>query len=333
MKNKLAKAIDECIARVNSGEPVEACLDEYAAMRPQIEPLLRAALVISKAPKAAPSAEFRKTYKGRLMARLSQEAVRPAAEKHGHRASLLHGLTVAWQEFCQTLSGARRIAVPVTLALMLVFMVAYGASDFMSPSPALASQCTLSMVGGDTEVLATGDDEWQPGMEGMPLDKGMRVRTAPESQALLTFFEGTTIALEPGTDVEIKQVECGSDQAITIVIKQWFGKTISRVVKMIDPGSHYEIQTPSAVAIVRGTQFVTTVDAAGSTTVNTTEGLVSVVAQGEEVYVPIGQQTTVENGKAPSEPAPSANSGGRDAAPGQNKDDAVSYTHLRAHET
>jgi hypothetical protein len=78
---------------------------------------------------------------------------------------------------------------------------------------------------------------------------------------------------------------------------------------MVDSGSHYEIQTPSAVALVRGTRFLTEVSEAGETRVHTTEGLVSVTAQGGGVFVPAGEQTTVETGAAPSEPVIASDTG------------------------
>ena len=71
---------------------------------------------------------------------------------------------------------------------------------------------------------------------------------------------------------------------------------------MADSGSQYEIKTPSATAVVRGTLFATEVDETGSTQVTITEGLVSVVAQEEEVYLTANQQSGVEAGSPPSQP-------------------------------
>jgi len=77
-------------------------------------------------------------------------------------------------------------------------------------------------------------------------------------------------------------------------------------VKKMDPGSRYEIQTPSAYALVRGTLFEADVDDTGSTTVRTIEGMVSVVAVQEEVYVPAGHEVSVEPGAAPADLRPVA---------------------------
>ncbi len=62
------------------------------------------------------------------------------------------------------------------------------------------------------------------------------------------------------------------------------------------------IQTPAAVASVRGTELVTTVDEAENTTVGCYEGLVGVSAQGKTVEVPAGYGTFVKKGQPPSEP-------------------------------
>jgi hypothetical protein len=302
MRNKLAKLLDECLARTGRGESVDACLADYPGARAQLEPLLRTAMSISAMPKAAPSDSFRRAAKGRLMARLRQEANPAKVAALNEHLSPLDELAMAGQRFWQAMVGARRIAVPVTLALVLLIAASLGASNFMSPAPALAAQCTLSIFSGHVEVQAPGEDGNQNGTDGMTLSVGTHIKTAADSRALLTFFDGSTLELEPGTDIEIQQLDYTNEETINIVLKQWVGRTWSRVVKMVDAGSHYKIETPSACAIVRGTLFTTEVDEAGTTTVATTRGLVSVVAQGEEVYLPANVQTSVSDGQAPSQP-------------------------------
>lgn len=203
-------------------------------------------------------------------------------------------------------AGPARLAIPLALTLILVlqFVFIFTTAEVASPlaSPALASRCTLSLTGG-ASVQTPGSTTWEDATNGMTLEAGSRVRTDASSQALLTFFNGTTITLEPGTDISVERLEYnGEKRPAVIVLKQWLGKTWSRVTKLVDPASRYEIQTPSAIALVRGTQFITAVDEAGATKVQTIEGLVSVSAEGREVYLPAGQQTTVAPGAPPSEP-------------------------------
>jgi hypothetical protein len=153
-----------------------------------------------------------------------------------------------------------KVFILVALAVVLTIGVMFQAANFSPASYALTSKCTLSILSGSVDVIIPETNDTQPGTDGMTLDAGNRVKTSPDSTALLTFFDGSTLTLEPGTDIEIEQLELGDNQqTITIILKQWTGKTWSHVVKMADKGSHYEIRTPSAVALVRGTQFLTVV--------------------------------------------------------------------------
>jgi hypothetical protein len=199
------------------------------------------------------------------------------------------------------------IAVPVTLLLLLAaggsIAVIAGVGLPGQPS-ALAAQCTFSVFSGSAEVQVPGSDQWQEATDGMVLAVGARVRTSPDSHAMLTFFEGSSLKLEPGTDVEINRVDGEVRGPTDIVLTQWVGKTWNRVVKKLDARTHYEIQTPSAHALVRGTLFEVEVDEALATSVRTIEGLVSVIAEDEEVFLPAGQETSVDKGAPPSEPRP-----------------------------
>ncbi|MFC2122447.1 histidine kinase N-terminal 7TM domain-containing protein, partial [Bacteroidota bacterium] len=209
----------------------------------------------------------------------------------------------------QTIAGVKHAAIPFTIAAFLA-LTAYFLPDALNtmPSPSgPASQCTVTILRGSVEVMSQGLLNWQQGTDGMSLAEGTRLRTSSDAHALLTFFEGSTIKLEPNTDIEIQQINDTEDEPATILLKQWMGRTWSNVTKKADSGSHYAIETPSAVALVHGTLFATEVDGTGITTVATTEGLVSVVAQDEEVYVPAAQQTEVERGAPPSQTKPVSN--------------------------
>jgi len=300
---KLSKALDDCIAKINKGETIETCLAEYPDMQGKLEPLLYTVLSISAIPKVSPSVEFRRAAKVRLMSRLRQEARQAAAAKREQGITLLDELVMAWQRLWQNAVGMRKVAIPVTIVILVALVAGlWGAFNFLSPPPALASQGTLSVLSGSVEVQESMAEGWQKGSDGMVLSAGARVKTEAGSYALLTFFEGSSIKLEPDSDVEIRQLEYTNGQLTAIVLKQWLGKTWSRVIKRTDHDLHYQVQTPSASVIAHGTLFATEVEETGFTMVATMEGLVSVAAQGEEVYLPGGQQTQVEAGMVPSQP-------------------------------
>jgi len=306
---QLAKALDECLARMREGKSVDICLAANTEMHEQVEPLLYTGQFIASLPKVEPSEEYRRTAKGRLMARLHEEANQA---KHARAAakpavSLLDDITINIHQLWQTIAGARRVALPVALGLILIIVSTISAINFLSPSPTLADGCTLSIINGTVEIQAPAVGDKLQGTDGMTLNVGTRVKTALDSTALLTFFDGSTLIVEPGTEIEIQQLQSSDKKSVTIVLKQWMGRTWSHVVKMLDKGSRYEIETPSAVALVRGTRFLVDVNEEGKTREQTTEGLVSVTAQGEEVFVPAGQITIIEPGTTPSEPTITVN--------------------------
>ncbi|MEE8318308.1 MAG: FecR family protein, partial [Dehalococcoidales bacterium] len=301
MGNNLAGVLEECIVRLRRGESIDDCLARYPEMRSQLEPQLNMIDSVHHLPGVTPSDKFKSAARARLMSRIRQQSAQERESKTG--TTLIDGLRVLGRNIWQPVLQARKVTVSVTVAVILILAVVLsGVPYFTSPAPALASQSTLSILSGTVEIQEPGASRSQPGSHGEILDVGTRVKTGLDSHALLTFFEGSTIKLEPDTIVEIQELELADGQPNTIVLTQWLGRTWSRVVKMTDSGSHYRIETPSATAVVRGTLFSTEVTETGVTRVATTEGLVSVIAQGEEVYLPANLQTRVESGVAPSPP-------------------------------
>jgi len=163
----------------------------------------------------------------------------------------------------------------------------------------------LSIADGTVLVMRPGETDWISGEAGMNLEEDYKIKTGGGGHATITFFEGSTIELEGGTEITLS--ELGIDGAATrITVEQGLGNTISRVKKLVDPASSYEVETASAVAAVRGTTLSVSVNVAGITVVTNIEGLVSVTAQGVEVDLEEGERTTVEPGEPPAPPEPTA---------------------------
>ena len=302
MTIELTKILDDCIKQVMKGETIEDSLAKYPNMRERIEPLLRTALSISLIPKVQPSLEFTRMSRIRLMGLIRQQSIQTKTAKTDKRLPVPRDLNVVFHSLWRSYASARKFTIPITIALLLVLVAGLGQFIFFKPTPVMASTCILSILSGSVNIQNPGKDTDQKGFDGMTLNVGTQIKTGPDSHALLTFFEGSTVKLEPNTCLEIQQVEYSDEQPTTIILRQWLGRTWSRVIKMVDSGSRYEIETPSATAIVRGTLFTTEVEETGFTTVSTTEGLVSVVAQEQEVNVPANQKTEVEIGAEPSPP-------------------------------
>lgn len=161
---------------------------------------------------------------------------------------------------------------------------------------------TLSFVQGEVLVQKAGSSGWVQAQAGMVLEVSDTIKVGTAANATITFFEGSIIELSAGTRIEIRELLQG--EVTSIRLKQEIGKTLSQVEKLVDPASRYEIETPVAVAAVRGSSMLVSVTEDGTTTVQNLEGQISVVAQGVEVAIPVGSESTVETGEAPSEPTP-----------------------------
>ena len=302
MKNDLPNNLDKCIDQIKNGETIEECLADFPELKDELEPFLRSAEMVSSLPKMEISEKHRKHLSSRLISRLQKETAEQKAVDIYQRVSFRERLASIRRWFQGSLFGTKNVAIPVTIIAIIALIVSVGIPSLSSTPEALASGCTLSIYSGSVDILSPGDEVTKTGTDGMTLEVGTRIITAPESHALVTFFDGSTLKLESETDVEIQRILSDDAKNIDIIIKQWVGTTWSKVVKMADPDSHYEILTPTAAAIVRGTMFSVEVDDTGETIVATSEGLVSVIGEDEEVFVPAGWETKVKKGATPIHP-------------------------------
>jgi hypothetical protein len=183
------------------------------------------------------------------------------------------------------------LAVIVALGLVVKFL-------FMGATPAAASFTTLSVISGTVDVRDEGKADFRPAEDGETLQVGDGVRTGPDSRALITFFDGSTMEMEPETEVTMQKLEGEGEGGFWTRIGQSVGTTWHRVVGLTDPGSRYDVETPSSVGAVRGTLFQTAVQS-GNTTHDVFEGAVRVSGHGVEEVVQAGQRAVTELDQPP----------------------------------
>ena len=160
MKDKLEKALEECLARLKEGEDIETCLAAYPDLRGQLERLLSMASALTALPKVSPSDEYRKLSQARLLARLREQAARTEKPE---RAVSPAGLPAgAWYDLRWWFSQPVRVTISVTLALIIALtgtLFSQGPINLFSPSPALASPCTLRASPIISRTLSRGFSE------------------------------------------------------------------------------------------------------------------------------------------------------------------------------
>jgi hypothetical protein len=204
--------------------------------------------------------------------------------------------------------------VKKVLVVLLVIVVAVaGFLYFPRTSIAeAANNAVLAVLNAGVFAQRSGEPDFVSALDGEVFASGDVVRADAKGRAVLTFFDGSTISVEPDSDVRVVSLVKTASGGIQLTIEQTLGRTWASVADLATPDSRFEIKTPSMTAIVRGTAFETIVeklpDGTTTTTVKTGEGEVLVQAEaGGEVTVKANEQVSVdENESAPpaAEPQP-----------------------------
>ena len=193
----------------------------------------------------------------------------------------------------------RKKLLAVLLLSVLVASTLIGCEGGESPCPSTLT--ILSITEGDVSVMKEGTDDYEPAGPEMELKVGDTIKTGGNSSAEIIFFDGSTMEMEAGTEIEILSLDLACDTGITtITLEQTIGTTISRVTKLLDPGSSYEIETSTGVAGVRGSIVIVTVGGNGTTLVTNEGGDIYAIWQGVELPIPVGQTLIFVEGQSPN---------------------------------
>jgi hypothetical protein len=102
------------------------------------------------------------------------------------------------------------------------------------PSLAMAQgavTATLSVLAAPVERIAGDTGAPQPGVSGMDLAEGDRIRTGEGGGALITFLNGSTVTLLPESEVTVKQAPTGRARPAGIRLLIHAGRVWARVVQ------------------------------------------------------------------------------------------------------
>jgi ferric-dicitrate binding protein FerR (iron transport regulator) len=286
MRRPLRELLDECLARTLSGEATaEECLQLYPEQADELRPLLEAATDVRQA---------------------QVPACDPAAYAAGKRRMLE---ALASRPLPARTSVPRALVLRRALVLAAAIFVIAAAGLLLPgwPTAEIDRQATLANAGGLVQVLPVGDDAWRAALVGERFESGDRIRTAASATAVLAFFDGSTTWLEPETEVTLAAMSSRRDGGErTTSLFQWSGATFSRVRPLPDQDSRFEIETATALAAVRGTEFALRIQEDGATLVTVNEGAVRVTGGRATVEVGELEETAVEPGGDPEPPRPAA---------------------------
>lgn len=163
---------------------------------------------------------------------------------------------------------------------------------------------TVKQLSG--EVIRFGPGQQQSARGGDRLTApGEGIRTGADSFSLLEVDTGIgTIYVRENTEVRIRSLSTVADGGKITRLYVSRGNVRLNLRRFTHPSSELEIETPSGVSGVRGTEFGVIVQPEGSTGLSTLTGSVYAAAQSVEVTVPDGFQTLIRPGEPPLEPMP-----------------------------
>ena len=134
---------------------------------------------------------------------------------------------------------------------------------------------------------------------------GQGIDTANRSSSILGVDTAIgRVHVAQNTSLQVNKLEVQPDGARVTVLGITQGQARVQARRFTNPNSRLEIQSPSGIAAVRGTEFGVSVDADGKMAIATDSGSVEVTAQSQSVQVGPGLVSIIVPGSPPTIPRP-----------------------------
>src|SRR5262249_45129727 len=125
-------------------------------------------------------------------------------------------------------------AISAFLAAGALFLGANSAVGAQTPQGA-----TLTVSSGQVGVVKANGARISPARSGSDLGVGDQVGTIGDSNALVTFFEGTELELGKDTTIILREIQSSGNE-VHITIVDVLGVTNSRLKAFVNPNSMYQ---------------------------------------------------------------------------------------------
>lgn len=184
------------------------------------------------------------------------------------------------------------------LLISLVVVLALGVGLIGCEQP--PADAVVSESAGNLTVRKEGAASWIEAGIGTILGPEDVIKCGDNSSGKITFLDGSTVELDPGTELKVVELSVFTDtDPVIIRLKLIIGSIIFRVVNIIDPASIYEVETPTGGGAIRGSAMQVTVSEDGTTLVCNLEGDIWAIAQGVELQILEGQCCVIRPGQSP----------------------------------
>ncbi|MEO1440629.1 MAG: FecR domain-containing protein, partial [Chloroflexota bacterium] len=167
------------------------------------------------------------------------------------------------------------------IILMIFVMLAFTATALAQTDIA----AVLTVESAPVEVQRVNTAQWLPVNVEAIVGVGDQIRTLESGEATITFFaDGVQTTLEPETTYRI-DVFNGDSDTFNLSVSVLAGQTRQRIDRALDAGSNYDVNTPGANLVARGTAFQVRVEPDGRSAMLVSEGAVEAGADTETATV------------------------------------------------
>ncbi len=132
--------------------------------------------------------------------------------------------------------------------------------------------------------------------KGDHLKEGDRIRTGSKGNIKIEFPRDSLVRIGPNSILKIEQI---GEEKNSLYLSR--GSLGAKIINVIEGIITFEVETPSAVAAVRGTEFTLEVERR-KTVLSVKEGNVLLIAEGVTELVAADQTSSVTRGKPPLDP-------------------------------
>lgn len=218
-------------------------------------------------------------------------------------------------EICDLVTKKRRRKPAMSkkvffLVFLPLFLVPFPQSSHCA-QPSTPFSATLIDFEGEVLIQKGGENLWLPVEKDIPLEQGDHIKTGAKAFAEILVDDGSQIRLEENSEITLSELSADSQtKSITASVYLWFGRMLSNIARFAHDRSKFEVQTPTVVAEVRGTDFAIEVMDTKESDVGVFDGEVVVAGldrrkrpmRESEVVLGKGYQTSVFKNKPPAPP-------------------------------
>ncbi|MBI3416623.1 MAG: TonB-dependent receptor [Verrucomicrobia bacterium] len=192
--------------------------------------------------------------------------------------------------------------IPYSIRLALLFLglvicvpaQSQPAAPLSSTAKPAQTNYVLLSVEGTVDVMSASATNWTAGVPGLELLPGDRVRTGAKSRASVRQSNLSVYRMDELSDILVP----GKTKPAKVRLNRGSAFFFNR-----GQPTDFEVQTPTAAAAIRGTEFLLQVDEAGVTTLALLEGAVDLTNERNTISLRSGEQGRAEPGKEPTKTA------------------------------